>query len=67
MNTLSILNVHRLQEIEQEREATKLDINFQKWVKELRVSQSYKDNSGILNARDMLADYDMNKYKMIFQ
>jgi|LauGreDrversion4_2_1035121.scaffolds.fasta_scaffold793523_1 hypothetical protein len=67
MNTLSILNVDRLQEIEQEREATKLDINFQKWVKELRVSQSYKDNSGILNARDMLADYDMNKYKMIFQ
>jgi hypothetical protein len=67
MNTLSILNVDRLQEIEQEREATKLDINFQKWVKELGVSQSYKDNSGILNARDMLADYDMNKYKMIFQ
>ena len=67
MNTLSILNVDRLQEIEQEREATKLDINFQKWAKELRVSQSYKDNSGILNARDMLADYDTNKYKMIFQ
>lgn len=67
MNTLSILNIDRLQEIEQEREATKLDINFQKWVAELKVSQSYKDNSGLLNARDMLADYDMAKYKILFQ
>ena len=66
MTNVFTLDLDRLQEIEQEREQTRLDVNYQRWVKELRVSRMYTDRTGILNAKDMLAEYDMAKYKALF-
>jgi hypothetical protein len=65
MNSILTLDLDRLQEIELEREQTKLDANYQKWVRELKVSRMYTDRTGILNAKDMLAQYDMLKLKAI--
>lgn len=59
MNNISI---ERLEEIEQEREQTMLDIDYQKWVKELNVSQSYYDKTALFNAMLINQQYDYRGY-----
>ena len=59
MNNVSI---ERLEEIEQEREQTMLDIDYQKWVKELNVSQSYYDKTALFNAMLINQQYDYRGY-----
>ena len=54
--------VERLEQIEQEREQTMLNSNYQKWVKELHVSQSYVDRTAMFNAIDIIKQYDYSKY-----
>ena len=54
MNT----TVERLIEIEQEREQTQSDPQYQKWVKQLKVSSVYRDKEPIFRAREMMRDYD---------
>ena len=60
MNNVSI---ERWQEIENERINTTMDTNFQKWMKELNVSQSYVNPEGMLKAHDMMIHYDYSKYR----
>jgi len=55
------VTLERLEEIEQEREKTMNDPKFQKWVKDVNVSKSYVDMSGVLKARDMINQYDYTK------
>jgi hypothetical protein len=55
--------IERLQEIEYEREQVYNDPKFHRWMEELHVSRSYVNPIGILNARDMMVQYDYNRYK----
>lgn len=55
--------IERLEQIEQEREQTMLNPNYQKWIQELNVSQSHVDKTAILNAMDIIKQYDYSKYR----
>ena len=57
------ISFERFQEIENEREQTMSDPNYQKWFKELNISRAYIDNVGILRARDLMEQYDYSKYE----
>ena len=57
------ISIERLEQIEQERLKTMSDKKFQKWMKQLNVSQSYSEPTGRLNARDMNQQYDYKNYK----
>lgn len=59
MNNLSI---ERLLEIEKEREQTQSDPKFQKWMKQLNVSYMHVDTSGLLQAKDIMNQYDYSKH-----
>jgi hypothetical protein len=56
------ITIERLEQIEQEREQTMLNPNYQKWVKEMNISQSYVDRTAMLNAIDIVKQYDYSKY-----
>jgi hypothetical protein len=60
MNNVSI---ERLEEIELERQQTLGDNNFQLWMKELNVSQSYVEPTSLLRAKDIVTQYDYSKYR----
>jgi hypothetical protein len=57
------ITIERLQEIELEREQTQSNPDFQQWMKELNISRAYVNPTGILNAHDIMIQYDYNKYK----
>jgi hypothetical protein len=59
------ITVERLEQIEKERNKTMGDKNFQIWMKELNVSQSYQDRSSIINAMDIIKQYDYSEYKFL--
>jgi hypothetical protein len=59
------VSIERLEQIEKERNKTMGDKNFQIWMKELNVSQSYQDRSSIINAMDLLKQYDYSTYKFL--
>jgi hypothetical protein len=65
INKIKVMNtsIERLEQIEKEREQTMLDPNYQKWVSELNVSQSYYDKTAMLNAIDIIRQYDYSNYK----
>jgi len=58
-------NVLMWEQLEAERVATMSDPNFQKWVQELHVSQSYEDPTLKHNALDMMNQYDSKNYSML--
>jgi hypothetical protein len=60
-NLFKNISIERLIEIENEREATQLDPNFQQWMKDLNVSRLYVNKDGIMNARNMMNDYSKPK------
>ncbi len=60
-NLFKNISIERLIEIEEEREATQLDPNFQQWMKDLNVSRLYVNKDGIMNARNMMNDYSKLK------
>ena len=60
MNNVSI---ERLEEIELERQQTLGDSNFQTWMKELNVSQSYVEPTSLLRAKDIVEQYDYSNYR----
>lgn len=55
---LENLDLEKWEVLEKERGETIADPNFQNWAKELNVSQSYEDRSGIIRANDLNAQYD---------
>ena len=46
--------IERLIEIENEREQTIMDKDFQKWFAEMNVSQSYVDPIGFIKAKEIM-------------
>jgi hypothetical protein len=58
MNTTSF---DRLVEIENERQETMGDPQFQEWVREMGVSIIYKDPEPRYKAKDMMVNYDFSK------
>ena len=66
MDQLSFMNnvsIERLEEIEEERQQTLGDSNFQLWMKELNVSQSYIELTSLLRAKDIIRQYDYSNYR----
>jgi len=57
--------IKRLEQIEQEREQTMMDKQFQQWMKKLNVSRLYTDKTGVLRANELMDQYDLSKYKYV--
>ena len=57
------ITIERLEQIEQERQEVIGDPAYQQWMRELNVSQSYSEPTGIFNARDMNNQYDFKNFK----
>jgi hypothetical protein len=55
--------IERLEQIEQEREQTMSNPNYQKWIQELNISRSYSDPSAYLQAKDIVRQYDYSNYR----
>jgi len=55
------ITTDRLIEIENERQQTISDPNFQKWMKKMKVSSTYRDRDPIHKAQDMNSEYDFSK------
>ena len=55
---LERLDLEKYEVLEQERSNTYADPTFQHWAKELNVSQSYEDRTGIIRANELNAQYD---------
>ena len=61
MSTFNYLNdVQAYEALEQERTQTQLDPNYQKWVQELHISQSYVEPEGAIRARLLNEQYDFS-------
>ncbi len=59
------ITTERLEQIEQEREQTMMDKQFQQWMKKLNVSRLYTDKTGIIKANELMDQYDLSKYKYV--
>jgi len=57
--------IERLIEIENEREQTMMDKQFQQWMKKMNVSRLYTDKTGVIKANELMNQYDLSKYKYI--
>ena len=57
--------IERLIEIENEREQTMMDKQFQQWMKKLNVSRLYTDKTGVIRANELMDQYDLSKYKYV--
>ena len=66
LDTIKMKYFLKIQEIEKQREETMATSDFQNWMKQLNVSQSYTESTGKLNARDMMQSYDFKNYKLSF-
>jgi hypothetical protein len=59
------ITTERLIEIEQEREQTMMDKQFQQWMKKINVSRLYTDKAGVLRANELMDQYDLSKYRYV--
>ena len=59
------ITTERLFEIENEREQTMIDKQFQQWMKKLNVSRLHNDRAGVLRANELMDQYDLSKYKYV--
>ena len=55
---LERLDLEKWEQLEMDRATTYADSEFQKWMSELNVSQSYEDRSGIVRANELNSQYD---------
>jgi uncharacterized protein with PIN domain len=64
-NTHSIVsaysNIENIHSIEEQRNKTIADPKFQKWFKDMKVSQLYTSRTLIENANEMMRDYRWNR------
>jgi hypothetical protein len=58
---LQNLDLQKYEQLELDRANTMNDPKFQNWAKELNVSQSYEDRSGIIRANELNNQYDFSK------
>ena len=59
------ITTERLLEIENEREQTMMDKQFQQWMKKLNVSRLHNDRAAIIKANEIMDQYDLSKYKYV--
>lgn len=57
--------IETIEQVQAEREQTMATLEFQQWMKELNVSQSYTDPAPMLNARDIMSQYDSKHYSKL--
>jgi hypothetical protein len=55
---LERLDLEKWEQLEMDRATTYADSEFQQWMSELNVSQSYEDRSGIVRANEINSQYD---------
>ena len=60
-----IKDIEKEIELIQERENTMANPEFQAWMKELNVSQSYEDRSTKINAYDLQMQYNTKMYSKL--
>jgi hypothetical protein len=53
-------DVQQYEKLENEREQTMMDPNYQKWMSELNVSRSYVEPSGYIRAKQLNEQYDFS-------
>lgn len=58
-------NILMWEKLEQERNETIATLEFQHWMKELNVSQSYEDPKLRHNALDLMNQYDSKQYSKL--
>lgn len=58
---LKTVSLERLQEIENERLQTQMDPNYQSWFRQMNVSRLHVDRQGIIQANQMMEDWDRTK------
>jgi hypothetical protein len=58
---LERLDLEKYEQLEMERNNTIADKQFQQWMSELNVSQSYEDRGGIVRANELNAQYDYSR------
>jgi hypothetical protein len=51
-------DVQAYEELQRKRERTMLDPEYQQWVQELHISQSYVEPSGFIKAKELNSQYD---------
>lgn len=54
---MNLNEIELLEQVEIERNLTMSDPNFQNWMRELKVSQSYEDPTTKINARELQSQY----------
>jgi hypothetical protein len=54
-------NIENIHSIEEQRNKTMADPKFQKWFKDMKVSQLYTSRVLIENANEMMKDYRWNR------
>jgi hypothetical protein len=54
-------NIENIHSIEEQRNKTMADPKFQKWFKDMKVSQLYTSRALIENANEMMKDYRWNR------
>ena len=57
MIRVMINEIEKMELVEKERNLTMSDPNFQNWMRELRVSQSYEDPTTKINAKELQSQY----------
>jgi hypothetical protein len=62
---LNTISIERLNSIEREREEVMGSIEFQNWVAELNVSQSYEDPTPKLKAREIMSLWESSPNKWV--
>ena len=60
-----IQDIEKEMQLIQDRENTMGNPEFQAWMKELNVSQSYEDRSAKINAYDLQMQYDTKLYSKL--
>jgi hypothetical protein len=58
--SLEHISLERIEEIEQEREQTQLDPEFQSWMKQLNIGRLCINRDGIVRANQMMQEWKMN-------
>ncbi len=62
---LDTISIERLHSIEKEREEVMSSIEFQTWMAELNVSQSYEDPTPKLKAREIMSLWESSPNKWV--
>jgi len=58
--SLEQISIERIEEIEQEREQTQLDPEFQSWMTQLNIGRLCINRDGIVKANQMMEEWKMN-------